>query len=188
MKITAITRYKHGELFEVLRRLGWSQADLARRSGISTTMVASIINLNRRPSQKAADAIQKAFGEAGEYFDVLEQWPETFDGIKRGATKEETMDIPMECLIGCREAMMIPSPSKREEDGLSDAMNAAMDSLTGREKAVIEARFFEGKMCHEIGRQIGVSAMRVRQIEGKALRKLRHPSRSKHLDRFLNGK
>ena len=83
MKITALTRYKHGELYAVLKRLGWNQSELSRRSGLAATLVGRIINLQYRPSQKMADAIQKAIGEAGEFFDVLEQWPEDFKGLKK---------------------------------------------------------------------------------------------------------
>lgn len=187
MKITAITRYKHGELFAVMNRLGWTQSELARRAGIDAGRVAEIINLNKRPSQKSADAIQKALGDAGEYFDVLEQWPETFEGIKKGTRKEETMEVPMECLIGCREAMMLPAPTERQEDGLAAAMEAAMEDLTDREKRVLKARFFESMTIEEVSREFGlVSRNRIRQIEDKALRKLRHPKRIKHVERFAN--
>jgi RNA polymerase sigma factor (sigma-70 family) len=185
MKITAITRYKHGELYSVLNRLGWTQAELARRSGINQGIVGEIINLNKRPNQKNADAIQKAFGEAGEYFDVLEQWPEAFEGLKKGTTKEETMDVPMECLIGCREAMMIPVPDRSFEIGLESAMDECLNTLTEREKRVIEARFYESRTLQDVSKELGLTSRdRIRQIESKALGKLRHPSRAKILERF----
>ena len=191
MKITAITRYKHGELYAVLNRLGWTQAELARRCGLDPGRVGEVININKRPSQKTADAIQKALGEAGEYFDVLEQWPETFEGIRPGTRKEETMEVPMEvpmeCLIGCREAMMLPAPTERQEDGLAAAMDAAMEDLTDREKRVLEARFFESMTLEDVAKEFGlVSRGRIRQIEAKALRKLRHPERIKHVERFAS--
>jgi RNA polymerase sigma factor (sigma-70 family) len=184
MKITAITRYKHGELYAVLNRMGWTQAELARRSGINQRTIGAIINLSRRPSQNDADAIQKALGDAGEYFDVLEQWPETFEGLKRGIKKEETLDVPMECLIGCREAMMLPAPSERQGDRLAAAMDAAMEDLTEQEKAVLEARFFDGKTQDEVGTERRLSRASIGQIEAKALRKLRHPERLRHLEQF----
>jgi RNA polymerase sigma factor (sigma-70 family) len=187
MKITAITRYKHGELYAVLNRLGWTQAELARRSGTSQGIVGEIINLNRRPTQKNADAIQKALGEAGEYFDVLEQWPETFEGIRPGTRKEETMEVPMECLIGCREAMMLAAPEQRPDNGLEVAMDECLASLTEREKRVIEARFYEERTLNDVADELGFrknDGESVRQIEVKALRKLRHPKRIRMLERF----
>ena len=184
MKITAITRYKHGELYAILNRLGWTQSELARRAGLDAGRVGEVVNLNKRPSQKTANAIQNALGEAGEYFDVLEQWPETFQGIKKGTTKEETMEVPMECLIGCREAMKLPAPEQQSGDGLDTVMDECLATLTERERQVIEARFYEYRTLDEVGGQYRVGRERVRQIEAKALRKLRSFTRMEKLRQF----
>jgi RNA polymerase primary sigma factor len=60
-----------------------------------------------------------------------------------------------------------------------------LDSLSGRERRVIELRYgLDGapdRTLTEIGDALGVTRERIRQIEAKALRKLRHPSRSKKL-------
>jgi len=62
--------------------------------------------------------------------------------------------------------------------------------LTERERSVIEMRFGlnDGKdhTLEEVGRAFGVTRERIRQIEAKALRKLRHPSRSKALRDYLS--
>ncbi|MBI2755095.1 MAG: sigma-70 family RNA polymerase sigma factor [Chloroflexi bacterium] len=67
---------------------------------------------------------------------------------------------------------------------LKDQIQDTLLTLTPRERRVIERRFGlvgnEGTLT-EIGREIGVTRERIRQIENKALRKLRHPSRAKHL-------
>ncbi len=64
-----------------------------------------------------------------------------------------------------------------------------LDSLSGREKRVLELRFglLDGRArtLEEVGREFGVTRERIRQIEAKALRKLRHPSRSKRLRDYL---
>ena len=65
MKITAVTKFKHGELYAMLQRVGWKQSDLARNSGLSENRIGEIINLQRRPIQKEADAIQRALGTVG---------------------------------------------------------------------------------------------------------------------------
>ena len=118
---------------------------------------------------------------------MLEQWPEIFDGIKKGTRKEETMEVPMECLIGCREAMMLPVPEQRPDNGLEVAMDECLATLTERERRVIEARFFDARTRDDVAVELrfGKSGReRVRQIEAKALRKLRQPTRIRTLEGF----
>ena len=89
-----------------------------------------------------------------------------------------------------------------EDEGASEPSEAAsftllkeqlmnvLDTLTPREKKVLELRFgiIDGRTrtLEEVGKEFNVTRERIRQIEAKALRKLRHPSRSKKLRDFLN--
>ncbi len=72
---------------------------------------------------------------------------------------------------------------------LKEQLRTILDSLSGRERAVLEMRFGlrdgESHTLEEVGRAFGVTRERVRQIESKALRKLRHPGRSRKLRDFL---
>ena len=73
---------------------------------------------------------------------------------------------------------------------LKEQLMEVMDTLTPREKKVLELRFgiLDGRTrtLEEVGKEFNVTRERIRQIEAKALRKLRHPSRSKRLRDFLN--
>ena len=72
---------------------------------------------------------------------------------------------------------------------LREELKSALESLTDRERQVIELRFglLDGRArtLEEVGKEFNVTRERIRQIEAKALRKLRHPSRSKKLKDFL---
>ena len=72
---------------------------------------------------------------------------------------------------------------------LREELNTALESLTDRERKVVELRFGlrdgRARTLEEVGREFNVTRERIRQIEAKALRKLRHPSRSKRLKDFL---
>ncbi len=72
---------------------------------------------------------------------------------------------------------------------LREELETALESLTDRERQVVQLRFglIDGRArtLEEVGKEFNVTRERIRQIEAKALRKLRHPSRSKRLKDFL---
>jgi RNA polymerase primary sigma factor len=72
---------------------------------------------------------------------------------------------------------------------LKGHINEVLDTLNPRERKVLELRFGlkdgRSRTLEEVGRDFGVTRERIRQIEAKALRKLRHPSRSKKLKDYL---
>jgi RNA polymerase primary sigma factor len=72
---------------------------------------------------------------------------------------------------------------------LKEQVEDVLDSLTQRERRVLQLRFGlddgRSRTLEEVGREFGVTRERIRQIEAKALRKLRHPSRSKKLKDYL---
>lgn len=72
---------------------------------------------------------------------------------------------------------------------LKEQLESVLDTLTDREKNVLRLRFGlddgRTRTLEEVGKVFGVTRERIRQIEAKALRKLRHPSRSKQLKDFL---
>ena len=127
----------------------------------------------------------------------------------------ERMDIPLEkvrkVLKIAKEPISLETPIGEEEDShlgdfiedkntaspvesvinidLSEQVNEVLGSLTPREERVLRMRFGIGEKSdhtlEEVGQDFEVTRERIRQIEAKALRKLRHPSRSKRLRTFL---
>lgn len=72
---------------------------------------------------------------------------------------------------------------------LREQLDEILDTLTSRERKVLELRFglIDGtpRTLEEVGKEFDVTRERIRQIEAKALRKLKHPSRSQKLKDFL---
>ena len=89
------------------------------------------------------------------------------------------------------EGASVGSPiDSATEEGLQEATRGVLSGLTAREAKVLRMRFgIDMNTDHtleEVGKQFDVTRERIRQIEAKALRKLRHPSRSDHLKTFLD--
>ena len=182
MQVTAITKFKHGDIYHLLKKLDWSQSELARRTKMEPSRIGDIINLKRRPSVEQAEAIQLAFGLAGEYIDVLGAWPETFEGFKKTMLVEQTKDVEPEMLSLDFAYNVITLPE--EIEGISDGLSAALSVLSKREQMVLEELYKDGvdpEICDhlkfaQIGKKFKITREAVRQIHAKALRKLRHPS------------
>lgn len=175
MKITAITRFKHAEVWRLLQKLGWSQSELSRRAEIRPECLGRIVNLRSRPSVAQAEKIQRAFGEAGEYLDILEEWPETFTGLPAGFKCESTQDVD-HLSIESPEAMnAIADTSVAEREAAMESITESMLSgLTPGLRRVMELRYFADLTQAQSGQILRVTKERIRQLENTARRKLRH--------------
>ena len=85
----------------------------------------------------------------------------------------------------------VPEPSDAASFTLlKEQLMDVLKTLTPREEKVLKLRFGiedgRTRTLEEVGREFNVTRERIRQIEAKALRKLRHPSRSKRLKDFIN--
>lgn len=89
-------------------------------------------------------------------------------------------------MVPDREALSVEELA--EGNILRELLKACLDTLQEREQKVIRLRFGlddgRARTLEEIGKEFGVTRERIRQIEAKALRKLRHPSRSRRLKDF----
>jgi transcriptional regulator with XRE-family HTH domain len=175
MKMTPLTSSNQDALKNALARLNWTQSDLARRSRINASIISGIINRAKQPSEREANAIQRALGEAGEYLDVLELWSETFAPPKCGEWKQPSPEMNFETLWDHAEARELAAP-EYEYEGLEEAVERVLSNLSERTYEVLKRRFWEGESRKRVGNVLGVTNNRVLQIESDALRTLKHPT------------
>ncbi|MBN2689197.1 MAG: RNA polymerase sigma factor RpoD [Gammaproteobacteria bacterium] len=173
-----------------------SIADQARTIRIPVHMIETINKLNRIARQRLQETGQEPTPEE---LSELMGLPE--DKIRK-VMKIAKEPISMETPIGDEEDSHLgdfiedvkalqPIDSATHE-GLSEAVKGVLGSLTEREAKVLRMRFGihmnTDHTLEEVGKQFDVTRERIRQIEAKALRKLRHPTRAEKLQSFLEEK
>ncbi|WP_203455237.1 RNA polymerase sigma factor RpoD [Legionella sp. MW5194] len=172
-----------------------SIADQARTIRIPVHMIETINKLNRISRQILQETGREATPE-----ELAVKMDLSEDKVRK-VLKIAKEPISMETPVGDDEDSHlgdfiednnIVSPlEKATADGLREATLEILETLTPREAKVLRMRFgIEMNTDHtleEVGKQFDVTRERIRQIEAKALRKLRHPSRSEKLRSFLEG-
>lgn len=170
-----------------------SIADQARTIRIPVHMIETINKLNRISRQMLQEMGREPTPEElGERLEMPE------DKVRK-VLKIAKEPISMETPIGDDEdshlgdfiednTIALPVDSATS-NSLQDATKEVLNSLTAREAKVLRMRFGinmnTDHTLEEVGKQFDVTRERIRQIEAKALRKLRHPTRSEHLRSFI---
>ena len=171
-----------------------SIADQARTIRIPVHMIETINKLNRVSRQMVHEKGREPTPE--ELGERMEMHEDRVRKVLKIAKEPISMETPIgddedSHLGDFIEDANIDNPiDSSVGEGLKEATRDVLGSLTTREEKVLRMRFgIEMNTDHtleEVGKQFDVTRERIRQIEAKALRKLRHPSRSDHLRSFLD--
>ena len=170
-----------------------SIADQARTIRIPVHMIETINKLNRISRQILQEKGREALPE--ELAEKMEMPEDKVRKVLKIAKEPISMETPIgddedSSLGDFIEDKNVEAPmDAATTSGLLNATTDILESLTPREAKVLRMRFGIGMntdhTLEEVGKQFDVTRERIRQIEAKALRKLRHPSRSEHLKSFL---
>jgi RNA polymerase primary sigma factor len=164
-------------------------ADQARTIRVPVHMIEAINKVNRVSRQLLQELGREPTAE--EMSRLLEMPPEKVKQVMKASLEPVSLDRPIgededSNLGDFIEDLNAPSPARQAAHAmLQDRMGRVLSTLTRREEKVIRLRFGLGdgtpRTLEEVGTIFKVTRERVRQIEAKALRKLRHPSRSRKL-------
>ncbi|BCN94077.1 RNA polymerase sigma factor RpoD [Thiomicrorhabdus immobilis] len=171
-----------------------SIADQARTIRIPVHMIETINKLNRIQRQ----LLQK-MGREPTPEELAEEMEMPEDKIRK-VMKIAKEPISMETPIGddedsslgdfIEDSNILSPQDAADSEGMSETVREMLNTLTPREAKVLRMRFGlsmnTDHTLEEVGKQFDVTRERIRQIEAKALRKLRHPSRAERLKSFLD--
>lgn len=172
-------RVYSGRIREAMAANGLSSAAaLSRASGLKQQTVGEYLRMKLSPVTKSGEwrASAKALAKG---LRVTEEmlWPEHMRGSLANDVIEFMADSParggLEGYLPKYLGDSIDGEVVGDAEWDVDAVHRAIGGLSSREQAVIRGRFFKGKTLRVVGEDMGLSLQRVRQIESKALRKLR---------------
>ncbi|MBN4050489.1 RNA polymerase sigma factor RpoD [Gammaproteobacteria bacterium AH-315-M22] len=171
-----------------------SIADQARTIRIPVHMIETINKLNRISRQMLQKMGREATPE--ELAECMEMPEDKVRKVLKIAKEPISMETPIgddeDSHLGdfIEDGNVMSPPEAATFEGLREQTQNVLESLTAREAKVLRMRFGIGMntdhTLEEVGKQFDVTRERIRQIEAKALRKLRHPTRSERLRSFLD--
>ena len=180
-------KVRNNRILKAIKNIGgepgqkWCEAN-----GLVYTQINNLINMTESPLLKTG-----ALSTSAERLcDVLGKLPEelwTNDQIRpleKNFTELDMTQDQVMALLPLEETSYIQDFDKKD---LEEVMEAALSTLSRRQSNILHLRFKQGLRLDEIAEKFEISEERVRQIESKALRILRHPSTSSLLKPFLEG-
>jgi len=177
----ATLRIQHGRLKAAMQELGIeTAAALSRRSGVTQGDIGKLLNFRESPRAKNGEwrtvtlAICKALGS-----EPSELFPDHLD--HEIPTNRIASFVEHAQLAGGAALQLGPGEECQQAE-MEQTLDEVLGTLTDRERSVLKTRFWDGKTLEETGIEHNIGGQRARQIEAKALRKLRHPSRLKKLE------
>lgn len=182
-------KVKNGILQAFADERGWTQSEFARRVGVDVAEAGRWFNMTGFPRtpEKMLRVIALVGKPAEDIFPPLLMEKDWLTGARKWTIHKE---IDSECLP-IHHMTALPAPkSEIDSFDLKENINAVLQTLTRREEKVIRMRLgLDGEDEHtleEVGEVFGLTRDRIHQIEAKAIRKLRHPSRRHMVEGYLD--
>lgn len=183
---------KQKDILAAMEERGWTNERTAEFLGICSTYFSRILTLKYIPNRGFSQQLSKRL------FELTNKLPEELFpktdmveelSLNDGKVRDELYNLDCICNSkpgGVTELVSPIEPAELSFDfELKATVQQLLKTLNNQQKTVIVLRFFGGYTLEEVGQALGVTRERIRQVEAKALRVLRHPSRSRRLVDFV---
>ena len=163
---------RNGRLLNAIRKRYESAADLARQMGRNQSAVNQLVTMTLKPVNEKGwtDLALDVAAMVGEYPEDL--WPKYMREIKlKKATAEVSMDLDSV------KQIMADGSSEKSLSQIGAIKKLSAD-LSPREERILQLRWIEDHTLEECGKIFGVSSERIRHIESKAFRKMKHTAKA----------
>ena len=181
MKDYRITvKVRNNRLLKAIEDAGGSPGNKwCEANGLGYARVNSLINMTSSPLTAEGDL----FPDAARLCEILGKLPEDLWSneqlypLERNFSEMEMDHAQVVAMLPAEQQFYLPDFSGIEQAQTKALVTQALSTLTSREQEVIGMRFEDDLTYEECARRLDVTRERIRQIEAKAMRKLRHPSR-----------
>jgi RNA polymerase sigma factor (sigma-70 family) len=184
-------------ILKAIKDFGYTNLNnFAKATGVSITGLYSLVNLMEPPVGvkgefiKSAKDLMEVLGACPSELWTDEQLTLRLDSNRtERVMSKEALQITLQSSARSLIGLDYPEQEMVEEE-LKTIVNDRLDSLTPREANILRLRFGfdggEGRTLEEVGKVFKVTREQIRHIEARALRKLRHPTRSDDLKQFID--
>lgn len=182
--IRLTTKASNNRLAYVRELMGLTKSAMAKVVGLSATTYGNIENLKVYPSRNTATRIAAALHYEVEYI-----FPDYLRHVSKTVATTSIPESDVLLSLADREVLQLTTTTT-DNTALQEGIDDVLMRLTPKQELVLRKRFAleggEPMTLAQIAAELGLSVTRVRQIESKALRRLRHPKNSHQLRPYLD--
>ena len=177
-------KVRNNRILKAIEDVGGAPGQMwCKANGLRYSSINDLINLTESPMQKngalttQAEALCLAVRKIPE-----ELWSEEqLIPLDRNTSEAEMSHEQVVAILPRSEPSSLQDFSAIEKKESAQIMSDILDTLSEREAQVLRMRYYEDMTLNEVARSFGITSERIRQIEHKALRKLRHPDRTRKM-------